>query len=107
MAESSFLNVRITKRSRIGILDIIQRFKILAKNSTEIFGSAERRMDLDKWLEKLADSVIEGIQNTSDSTNSKYPAPVVRFENLHQFYCKFFFNFLKFIFIVRLGLSLS
>lgn len=91
MAENLFLNLKISKRSRIGILDSIERFKILARNSNEIFGDAERKLDLDKWLEKLADAIIVGIQNASESPNSKYPGSVVRFENLHQFYCRIFF----------------
>lgn len=55
----------------------------------KIFTDSERRIDLDKWLEKLSDAILIGINTAADSPNSKYPAAIVRMENLHAFYCMF------------------
>uniref|UniRef100_A0A915CXN2 Exocyst complex component Sec3 PIP2-binding N-terminal domain-containing protein n=1 Tax=Ditylenchus dipsaci TaxID=166011 RepID=A0A915CXN2_9BILA len=86
VTESSLANVKINKRNRVGILDTIQRFKALVRASDVLFAQSERRNDLDKWHEKLADAVIQGIDAAAESPNSKYPPAVVRFENLHELY---------------------
>jgi exocyst complex component 1 len=90
--ESSFTRVSIARKSRVGVLDSISRFQSLAKSADAIFADSERRVDLDKWLEKLADAVLAGIDATAASPNSKYPAAIVRMENLHSFYCKLFIS---------------
>uniref|UniRef100_A0A915LTA1 Exocyst complex component Sec3 PIP2-binding N-terminal domain-containing protein n=1 Tax=Meloidogyne javanica TaxID=6303 RepID=A0A915LTA1_MELJA len=84
--ENSFSKISITKRQRIGILDTIGRFGSLAKSSIKIFAESERKVDLDKWLEKLTIAIIIGIDNAAESPNSKCPASVVRMENFHAFY---------------------
>jgi len=84
--ENAFANVKVAKRSKVGILDTIQQFQSLAKTADAIFGKSERRNDLDKWYEKLADAVVAGINIVSESPNSKSPCTVVRFENFHQLY---------------------
>lgn len=78
------MNVKLNKKSRVGILDIISKFKQLVISSDRIFGASDRRNDLDKWHEKLADAVIAGINAAADSPNSKYPPTVVRLENFHE-----------------------
>lgn len=77
------MNIKISKRTRVGILDIIYKFKFIIKSTDTIFGASERRTDLDKWHEKLLEAVVAGINSAANSSNSKYPAPVVRFENFH------------------------
>lgn len=77
------MNIKISKKVRVGILDTIYKFKFIIKSTDTIFGESERRNDLDKWHEKLLEAVIVGINCAADSSNSKYPAPVVRFENFH------------------------
>ncbi|KAF7634516.1 Sec3-PIP2_bind domain-containing protein [Meloidogyne graminicola] len=84
--ENSFSRISITKRTKIGILDTIDRFRTLAKSSTKIFEESERKVDLDKWLEKLTIAIITGIDNAAESPNSKCPAAVVRMENFHAFH---------------------
>jgi len=75
-------------------LDTIGRFGSLAKSSIKIFAESERKVDLDKWLEKLTIAIIIGIDNAAESPNSKCPAAVVRMENFHAFYCLLNFLFL-------------
>lgn len=77
------MNIKISKKIRVGILDTIYQFKFVIKSTDAIFGASERRIDLDKWHEKLLEAVIVGINYASESSNSKYPAPVLRFENFH------------------------
>lgn len=77
----------------MGILDSIAKFKSLAELAEKIFGESERRTDLDKWLEKLADAIIKGIDNAAESPNSKYPPAIVKLENFHAFYCKLSVSF--------------
>ncbi|KAL7079889.1 hypothetical protein ACQ4LE_000869 [Meloidogyne hapla] len=84
--ENSFSRISITKRTRLGILDTIERFRSLAKSSLKIFAESERKVDLDKWLEKLTIAIIIGIDNAAESPNSKCPAAVVRMENFHAFH---------------------
>lgn len=68
-------------------MDTIERFRSLAKSSIKIFADSERKVDLDKWLEKLTNAIIFGIDNAAESPNSKCPAAVVRMENFHAFHC--------------------
>ncbi|KAH7724485.1 putative exocyst complex component Sec3 [Aphelenchoides avenae] len=82
--EAGYSNVRLTKRTRIGVLDTIEHFQALARTADLIFGDSERRNDLEKWLEKLTDALVMGINMAAESPNSKSPAAVVRFENFHQ-----------------------
>ena len=80
--------MRISKKSRVGILNSITQFQTLAKSAIVIFGDSERRSDLDKWLEKLVNAVISGINTAAKSPNSKYPKAIVLMENLHALHCK-------------------
>jgi len=84
--EQAFSQVKLSKRARVGILDTIDRFKVLVATSGAIFADSERRVDLDKWHEKLTDAVVAGINAAASSPNSKYPASVVRLENFHHLY---------------------
>uniref|UniRef100_A0A183BTI0 Sec3-PIP2_bind domain-containing protein n=1 Tax=Globodera pallida TaxID=36090 RepID=A0A183BTI0_GLOPA len=84
--EDSFANVRSVKKSRVGILDSIGQFKSIALMAVSIFGEFERRTDLDKWLEKLADAILKGIEVAAEAPTSKYPTAIVKVENLHAFY---------------------
>lgn len=86
--EAGYSNVRLTKRTRIGVLDTIEHFQALARTADIIFGDSERRNDLEKWLEKLTDALVMGINMAAESPNSKSPAAVVRFENFHQLWRK-------------------
>ncbi|KAI1710586.1 exocyst complex component sec3 domain-containing protein [Ditylenchus destructor] len=84
--EMTLSHIRIPKRTRVGILETISRFKSWVHASDVIFAQSERRGDLDRWIEKLTDAVIQGINMAAESPNSKYPPPVVRLENLHHLY---------------------
>lgn len=84
--ENKFARIKLSKRGRVGILFTIEEFYTLAKTSDSIFGKSQRRGDLDKWLQKLCDAIVNGINSISESSLSKYPSQVVRFENFHKFY---------------------
>lgn len=83
-----FEGYRPTKKVRVGILPIISQFQNLAKYCEDLFSKSERRIDLEKWHEKLVDALFKGIDSVADSSNSKSPPAVVRFENYHRLYCK-------------------
>ena len=84
-----FETYRPAKKTRVGILPTIAQFKSLAQHCEELFTNSERRTDLEKWHEKLIDALFKGINGVADSSYSKSPSSVVRFENFHQVYRKF------------------
>ncbi|PAV56592.1 hypothetical protein WR25_23393 [Diploscapter pachys] len=83
-----FSDVRISKRSRVGILPTIDQFAKFQASAEKIFEGAERRTDLEKWYYQLYRSVCDGINKAANSPNSKYPASVVKFENYHELYLR-------------------
>lgn len=83
-----FSDVRISKRSRVGILPTIDQFAKFLASAEKIFEGAERRTDLEKWYYQLYRSVCDGINKAANSPNSKYPASVVKFENYHELYLR-------------------
>ena len=91
-SEGKSLNdVKLPKRMRIGIIPQIQQFADLIRNAERIFGKAERRTDLEKWYAHFYRCLSEGINRAAISPYSKSPAPVVRFENYNQLYCRFIY----------------
>lgn len=86
-SESHYLaEVRITKKTRIGILDSLEHFNELARAAEVAFAETERRADLDRWYSQLIASLKEGIERAALSPYSKSPPTVVRFENYHHLY---------------------
>uniref|UniRef100_A0A914ZGK6 Exocyst complex component Sec3 PIP2-binding N-terminal domain-containing protein n=1 Tax=Parascaris univalens TaxID=6257 RepID=A0A914ZGK6_PARUN len=79
-------DVRISKKTRIGILDNLERFKEVACAAEAAFAETERRADLDRWYAQLICCMREGIERAAVSPYSKSPPAVVRFENYHQLY---------------------
>lgn len=79
---------KVSKKNRIGVLPIIDDFKTLMLNCDQIFEKSERRSDLEKWAVKLCHTIIEAIDSAASTSNSKYPATLVRFENFHHLHCK-------------------
>ncbi|VDK69188.1 unnamed protein product [Gongylonema pulchrum] len=78
--------VKISKRSRIGILESIDQFVEVASTAEMAFSGTERRADLDRWYTQLITSLKDGIEHTAVSPFSKSPPAVVRFENYHHLY---------------------
>uniref|UniRef100_A0AC34QVY9 Exocyst complex component Sec3 PIP2-binding N-terminal domain-containing protein n=1 Tax=Panagrolaimus sp. JU765 TaxID=591449 RepID=A0AC34QVY9_9BILA len=83
---NSFESYRPPKKVRVGILPIIEQYENLAKHCEVLFSNSERKADLEKWHEKLVDSLFKGINAVAESPNSKAPASIVRLENFHQLY---------------------
>ncbi|CAD6187358.1 unnamed protein product [Caenorhabditis auriculariae] len=82
----AYADVKVPKRTRIGILPTILRFENFVRNAETIFEGAERRTDLEKWYSHLYRCLCDGIQRASANPNSKSPPSVVKFENYHQLY---------------------
>ncbi|VDN56326.1 unnamed protein product [Dracunculus medinensis] len=80
------MEVRITKKMKIGLLDSIDYFKDVALTAEEAFADAERRTDLDRWYCQLLASLKKGIERAATSQYSKSPFTVVRFENYHHLF---------------------
>uniref|UniRef100_A0AC35UGF2 Sec3-PIP2_bind domain-containing protein n=1 Tax=Rhabditophanes sp. KR3021 TaxID=114890 RepID=A0AC35UGF2_9BILA len=83
-----FRDVKLVKRTRIGILDSIDRFYTLAVVAEKAILGAERRNDLDRWYIELTNHLALIINTVAMSQYSKSPPTVVRFENFHHFYSK-------------------
>lgn len=80
---------KVSKKSRIGVLPIIDDFKQLMLNYDVIFADSERRSDLEKWAIKMCHTIIESIDTTAANSNPKYPATLIRLENFHHLHCMF------------------
>lgn len=85
---SQYSEVRIAKKTRIGILPSIFRFANFVRRAEIIFENAERRTDLEKAYFNLCRAVCDGIQKAAANQYSKSPSSVVKFENYHELYCK-------------------
>lgn len=85
--EARYLSdLRLAKRTRIGILDNVEHFNEIARAAEAAFAETERRADLDRWYAQLIASLKEGIERGALSPYSKSPPTVVRFENYHRLY---------------------
>ncbi|MFH4984223.1 hypothetical protein AB6A40_010932 [Gnathostoma spinigerum] len=78
--------IKLTRRTRIGILDSLERFRSTALTAEATFKDTDRRTDLDRWYVQLLSSLKEGIERAALSQHSKSPPSVVRFENYHRLY---------------------
>ncbi|CAP32761.2 Protein CBR-SEC-3 [Caenorhabditis briggsae] len=81
-----YSEVRIVKKTRIGILPSIARFAGFVRRAETIFENAERRTDLEKAYFNLCRAVCDGIQKAAANPYSKSPSSVVKFENYHELY---------------------
>ncbi|CAB3399649.1 unnamed protein product [Caenorhabditis bovis] len=86
MEAQHYSDVKITKRTRIGILPTIARFAAFVRKAERIFEGADRRTDLEKGYFNLCRAVTDGIQKAAAHPNSKSPPSVVKFENYHELY---------------------
>uniref|UniRef100_A0A8R1DU60 Sec3-PIP2_bind domain-containing protein n=1 Tax=Caenorhabditis japonica TaxID=281687 RepID=A0A8R1DU60_CAEJA len=83
---AQYSEVRIVKKTRIGILPSIARFASFVRRAESIFENAERRTDLEKAYYNLCRAVCDGIQKAAANPYSKSPSSVVKFENFHELY---------------------
>uniref|UniRef100_H2ZSP2 Exocyst complex component 1 n=1 Tax=Latimeria chalumnae TaxID=7897 RepID=H2ZSP2_LATCH len=77
--------VKISKKSKVGILPFVSGFEEFAELAESIFRNAERRGDLDKAYLKLIRAVfiyVEKVANDSQKT----PRDVVMMENFHHIF---------------------
>uniref|UniRef100_A0A914X136 Exocyst complex component Sec3 PIP2-binding N-terminal domain-containing protein n=1 Tax=Plectus sambesii TaxID=2011161 RepID=A0A914X136_9BILA len=82
----SLSDVRLPKKTRVGVLDTLRRFRAVAMEAEGAFKDSERRADVDRWYPQLVNAVCQGIEKAAVDPHSKSPAAVVRFENYHQLY---------------------
>ncbi|CEF67059.1 Exocyst complex component 1 [Strongyloides ratti] len=84
----SYCEVKLIKRTRIKIIDAIDRFYNLALIAEKSIQGAERRKDLDRWYTELVSKLITTIDKMASSPHSKSPSSVVKFENYHHLYSR-------------------
>ncbi|XP_038136645.1 exocyst complex component 1 isoform X7 [Cyprinodon tularosa] len=77
--------VKISKKSKVGILPFVTRFEEFAELSETIFRNAERRGDLDKAYVKLIRAVFMNVEKVA-SESQKTPRDVVMMENFHHIF---------------------
>ncbi|VDK45989.1 unnamed protein product [Anisakis simplex] len=86
-SEAHYLaDVKLSKKTRIGVLDNLDHFNDIARVAEAAFADTERRADLDRWYAQLICCLKEGIDRAAVSPYSKSPSAVVRFENYHHLY---------------------
>uniref|UniRef100_A0A665V5S0 Exocyst complex component 1 n=1 Tax=Echeneis naucrates TaxID=173247 RepID=A0A665V5S0_ECHNA len=77
--------VKISKKSKVGILLFVTGFEEFAELAETIFRNAERRGDLDKAYVKLIRAVFMNVEKVA-SESQKTPRDVVMMENFHHIF---------------------
>ncbi|KAK1795524.1 hypothetical protein P4O66_001031 [Electrophorus voltai] len=77
--------VKISKKSKVGILPFVTGFEEFAELAETIFRNAERRGDLDKAYAKLIQAVFQNVEKVA-SESQKTPRDVVMMENFHHIF---------------------
>ncbi|XP_005299173.1 exocyst complex component 1 isoform X1 [Malaclemys terrapin pileata] len=77
--------VKISKKSKVGILTFVAEFEEFAALAESIFKNAERRGDLDKAYIKLIRSVFINVEKVANESQ-KTPRDVVMMENFHRIF---------------------
>ncbi|XP_057697896.1 exocyst complex component 1 isoform X4 [Corythoichthys intestinalis] len=77
--------VKISKKSKVGILPFVTGFEEFAELAETIFRNAERRGDLDKAYVKLIKAVFMNVEKVA-SESQKTPRDVVMMENFHHIF---------------------
>ncbi|KAJ7986479.1 hypothetical protein DPEC_G00340310 [Dallia pectoralis] len=77
--------VKISKKSKVGILSFVTRFEEFAELAETIFRNAERRGDLDKAYVKLIKAVFVNVEKVAIESQ-KTPRDVVMMENFHHIF---------------------
>ncbi|KAM6963456.1 exocyst complex component 1 isoform 4-T4 [Aplochiton taeniatus] len=77
--------VKISKKSKVGILLFVTGFEEFAELAETIFRNAERRGDLDKAYVKLIRSVFTNVEKVANESQ-KTPRDVVMMENFHHIF---------------------
>ncbi|XP_051510865.1 exocyst complex component 1 isoform X3 [Myxocyprinus asiaticus] len=77
--------VKISKKSKVGILPFVTGFEEFAKLAEAIFRNAERRGDLDKAYIKLIKAVFNNVEKVANESQ-KTPRDVVMMENFHHIF---------------------
>ncbi|KAM8890573.1 exocyst complex component 1 isoform X6 [Synchiropus splendidus] len=77
--------VKISKKSKVGILPFVVNFEEFAELAETIFRNAERRGDLDKAYVKLIRAVFINVEKVANESQ-KTPRDVVMMENFHHIF---------------------
>ncbi|XP_038255040.1 exocyst complex component 1 isoform X3 [Dermochelys coriacea] len=77
--------VKISKKTKVGILTFVAEFEEFAALAESIFKNAERRGDLDKAYIKLIRSVFINVEKVANESQ-KTPRDVVMMENFHHIF---------------------
>ncbi|XP_026146921.1 exocyst complex component 1 isoform X6 [Carassius auratus] len=77
--------VKISKKSKVGLLPFVTGFEEFAKLAEAIFRNAERRGDLDKAYIKLIRAVFTNVEKVANESQ-KTPCDVVMMENFHHIF---------------------
>uniref|UniRef100_A0A8C5LXY6 Exocyst complex component 1 n=1 Tax=Leptobrachium leishanense TaxID=445787 RepID=A0A8C5LXY6_9ANUR len=77
--------VKISKKSKVGILPFVSGFEEFAELAESIFRVAERRGDLDKAYTKLIKGVFINVEKVANESQ-KTPRDVVMMENFHHIF---------------------
>ncbi|XP_076009148.1 exocyst complex component 1 isoform X2 [Genypterus blacodes] len=77
--------VKISKKSKVGILSFVTGFAEFAELAETIFRNAERRGDLDKAYVKLITAVFVNVEKVANESQ-KTPRDVVMMENFHHIF---------------------
>ncbi|XP_034149715.1 exocyst complex component 1 isoform X2 [Esox lucius] len=77
--------VKISKKSKVGILPFVTGFEEFAELAETIFRNAERRGDLDKAYVKLIKAVFVNVEKVAIESQ-KTPRDVVMMENFHHIF---------------------
>uniref|UniRef100_A0A4W6CF77 Exocyst complex component 1 n=1 Tax=Lates calcarifer TaxID=8187 RepID=A0A4W6CF77_LATCA len=77
--------VKISKKSKVGILLFVAGFEEFAELAETIFRNAERRGDLDKAYVKLIRAVFMNVEKVANESQ-KTPRDVVMMENFHHIF---------------------
>ncbi|XP_063057426.1 exocyst complex component 1 isoform X3 [Engraulis encrasicolus] len=77
--------VKISKKSKVGILAFVTSFEEFAELAETIFRNAERRGDLDKAYSKLIRAVFFNVEKVANESQ-KTPRDVVMMENFHHIF---------------------
>ncbi|KAM8939091.1 exocyst complex component 1 isoform 2-T2 [Pelodytes ibericus] len=78
-------DVKISKKSKVGILPFVSGFEEFAELAESIFRIAERRGDLDKAYTKLIKAVFINVEKVANESQ-KTPRDVVMMENFHHIF---------------------
>ncbi|KAM9330411.1 exocyst complex component 1 [Gastrophryne carolinensis] len=78
-------DVKISKKSKVGILPFVSAFEEFAELAESIFRGSERRGDLDKAYTKLIKAVFINVEKVANESQ-KTPRDVVMMENFHHIF---------------------